>query len=49
MKRHGVPHAQMEAALKCNPVLADLLDSTAWQHTSDSTISQVGSGLCMCA
>jgi hypothetical protein len=31
----------MEAALKRNPVLADLLDSTAWQHTSDSTISQV--------
>lgn len=37
---------QMEAALKSNPVLADLLDSTAWQHTSDSTISQVGNALC---
>lgn len=32
---------QMSAALKRNPALADLLDSTAWQHTSDSTISQV--------
>lgn len=44
-KKKLFAHPQMEAALKCNPVLADLLDSTAWQHTSDSTISQVRNAL----
>lgn len=32
---------QMAAAVKRNPALSNLLDTTAWQHTSDSTISQV--------